>query len=430
MNTTFVNLAPVRPKAVTRSLDAQRPDAQRPDARAPDARRPARRTPAALSGIGMAACLWAIAAPASADEYRVGMSAAMTGPASATYAPVAEAMRAYVGHLNGKGGINGRQIKLVVLDDGGEPSKAAANAKRLVAQDNVILMLNASLSSTYAPVIQESKRANVPLWFAGAVCPKETYPPADALQFCSTSFGGQYDSRMALDFVKQTAKEPIRLGFAAMAIPLSRGEIDFAEGQAKTMGMGTTDKEVIPPPTADYTPFATKLKDAGSNWVYAWAPWVTQIRTFEALRKLGWNGQYLAYAHTNAEDELLRVKDADFYVFGANSFFQDNLPIHAEIRAVTYRSNLNYPITQLTEGFVAGLILEGILKGAGWPATTEKVLAAMNNLKVDLKGLRGGPIEWTQANHFRARQYYRVYRWDPARQAVTRVQDWTAYEVK
>ncbi len=33
----------------------------------------------------------------------------------------------------------------------------------------------------------------------------------------------------------------------------------------------------------------------------------------------------------------------------------------------------------------------------------------MASLKVDTKGLRGGPIEWTKDNHFRTRQYYRVY---------------------
>jgi hypothetical protein len=48
--------------------------------------------------------------------------------------------------------------------------------------------------------------------------------------------------------------------------------------------MTVVGKEVIPPPTPDYTPFATKLKDAGANWVFSWAPWVTQVRTLEALR--------------------------------------------------------------------------------------------------------------------------------------------------
>ena len=194
--------------------------------------------------------------------------------------------------------------------------------------------------------------------------------------------------------------------------------------------MTPVDKAIIPPPTPDYTPFATKLKEANPNWMYSWAPWVTQVRTLEALRRLGWNGRFVAYAHLNAEDELLRLKDGEFYVFGSNAFFQDNLPVQAELRAVMHRANLNYPVTQLSEGYIAGLVLEAALKGAPWPASPAKVLASMNNLKVDTKGLRGGPIEWTKTNHFRTKQYYRVYKWDTARQAVIRVKDWTALEVK
>jgi ABC-type branched-subunit amino acid transport system substrate-binding protein len=196
------------------------------------------------------------------------------------------------------------------------------------------------------------------------------------------------------------------------------------------MGMTPVDKQVIPPPTPDYTPFATKLKDANPNWVYSWAPWVTQVRTLEALRRLGWKGNYIAYAHIQSEDELERLKDGDLYVFGTNAFFKDDLPVHAEIRAATHRAKLNYPTTQLTEGFIAGLVLEAALKGTSWPPTPQKVLASMNNLKVDTKGLRGGPIEWTKTNHFRTKQSYRVYRWDPSKNAIVQVKDWTAIDVK
>jgi branched-chain amino acid transport system substrate-binding protein len=378
----------------------------------------------------LAATLAAAQPAAAQDAYVVGLSGALTGPAAATYAPVIEAMRAYVDHVNSKGGVNGKPIRLLIADNQGEPSKAAADAKKLIAQDKVLILINSSLSSTYAPMIAESKRSGVPLFYAGAVCPKETYPPADPLQFCSTAFGAQYDSQMAMGFVKSNSKEAPRVGYSAMAIPISRGEIDYAEGLAKQMGMTPVDKQVIPPPTPDYTPFATKLKDANPNWVYSWAPWVTQVRTLEALRRLGWKGNYIAYAHIQSEDELERLKDGDLYVFGTNAFFKDDLPVHAEIRAATHRAKLNYPTTQLTEGFIAGLVLEAALKGASWPPTPQKVLASMNNLKVDTKGLRGGPIEWTKDNHFRTKQYYRVYRWDPSKNGIVQVKDWTAIDVK
>jgi branched-chain amino acid transport system substrate-binding protein len=286
------------------------------------------------------------------------------------------------------------------------------------------------LSSTFAPVVAEAKRAGVPVLFASSVCPREVYPPAEALQFCSTAFASTYDSRATLAFIQETAKEPVKIGFSAMAIPLSRAEMDFAEQQAPVLGMIVVGKEVIPPPTPDYTPFATKLKDAGANWVFSWAPWVTQVRTLEALRRLDWKGDYIAWAHIEAEGELARLKDASFYVIGANALFQDQLPIHKEIAEAAKKARVAYPVEQLSEGWIAGMVVEAALKAVGWPATPEKLAAAMNTLKIDTKGLRGGPIEWTKANHFRTQQYYRVYRWDAGKGSILQVKDWTAFEVK
>ncbi len=385
-----------------------------------------------LAGAGAAvlAITAHIAAAHAQDAYVIGVTGALTGPSSGTNGPPVEGLRLYVDRLNAAGGINGKKIQLNILDDQAEPSKAATNAKRLLTQDNVSLLILSSLSSTYAPVVAESKRANVPLMFMGAVCPKEVYPPAQALQFCTTAYAGGYDSRATLDFIKGAAAGAVKLGLVAMAIPLSRGEIDYAEERAKTMGMSTVDKEVIPPPTADYTPFATKLKDADANWVFSWAPWVTEVKTFEALRRLAWPDNYIGWSHIEAEGELARLKDPKLYVIGANSFFQDRLPVHKEIADAVKQASVRYPAEQMTEGWIGGLVLEAALKKAGWPVDAGKVRTALEGVSVDTKGLRGGPLEWSKENHFRARQYYRVYRWDEAKAAIVQAKDWTAYEVQ
>jgi branched-chain amino acid transport system substrate-binding protein len=373
----------------------------------------------------------AVALPAAAqDAYVVGLTAALTGPPSSTYAPAVEALRLYIDRVNASGGVNGKQIKLIIQDDSAQPSKAATNVKKLITQDNVVLLVNATLSTTYAPVIAEAKRAGVPLLFAGGVCPKEVYPPADPLLFCTTAFAATYDSRAALDFIKETAKEPVRLALVAMAIPLSRAEIDYAEQQAPKAGMTVVDKEVIPPPTPDYTPFATKIKEANANWTFSWAPWVTEVRTLEALRRLGWQGDYLTWAHIEAEGELKRLKDGKLYVIGSNALFQDKLPIHREISEAITKAGSKYPVNQMAEGWIAGMVIEAALKAAGWPADAKKIRDALETVKLDTKGLRGGPIEWTKDNHFRTRQYYRVYRWDPAKSEIVQAKDWFAYDVK
>ena len=117
----------------------------------------------------------ALALPAQAqDAYVIGVTGALTGPPAGTNAPPIEGLRLYVDRLNAAGGVNGKKIQLIVLDDSAEPSKAAANVKRLLTQDNVSLLILSSLSSTYAPVIAETKRANVPLMLMGAVCPRRS----------------------------------------------------------------------------------------------------------------------------------------------------------------------------------------------------------------------------------------------------------------
>ena len=106
-----------------------------------------RRTLAAVFAAAALVC------PAAAqDAYLIGVTGAMTGPAAGTNGPPIEGLRLYVDRLNAAGGINGKKIQLTVLDDQGEPSKAAANAKRLLTQENVSLLVLSSLSSTFAPV--------------------------------------------------------------------------------------------------------------------------------------------------------------------------------------------------------------------------------------------------------------------------------------
>src|SRR5438105_15944207 len=104
-----------------------------------------------LAGTAMAAAIFA--GPAAAqDAYNVGLTGALTGPPASTYAPAVEALRVYIDIVNAAGGVNGKKINLILQDDSAEPGKATANSKKLIAQDNVVLMLNASLSSTFAPV--------------------------------------------------------------------------------------------------------------------------------------------------------------------------------------------------------------------------------------------------------------------------------------
>ena len=377
--------------------------------------------------LAVAATVAASVPPALA-QYRIGMSAAITGPASSTYAPTYEAYKAYFKRVNDAGGINGQKVEIAYEDDRGEPQRAAANAKKLA--EGSILMVNASTSATYKPFMTESETEKLPLLFGGGVCPREAFPPASPLIFCSTSFGSKWDSRFALGFIKeQAAGQKVKVGFAAQDIPLSRIELEFAEQLAKEMGLEAIPVVVVPGNTPDFTPFAQKLKDAGADWVLSWALWHVEVGVFEALQRIGWQGSYLLYGHQQTQDELARLKAGNLFAFGGNTLFMENLPIHGEI-ANLVKGQTTHPAHYMAEGWVSAMVLEAGLKKCGWPCSKDKLTTALASVSVDTRGLRGGPIEWTADNHYRKSTYYKVYRWDPAKSAIAPVGGWTRLEIK
>jgi branched-chain amino acid transport system substrate-binding protein len=103
----------------------------------------------------------------SAKEIKVGQTIAYSGPASA-YSQLARAEAAYFKSLNAKGGINGRTINFISLDDGYSPPKAVENVRKLVESDEVALVFNVlgtPLNMAIRPYMNQKK---VPQLFIAA----------------------------------------------------------------------------------------------------------------------------------------------------------------------------------------------------------------------------------------------------------------------
>jgi branched-chain amino acid transport system substrate-binding protein len=76
---------------------------------------------------------------ASATEIKLGQTMPYSGPASA-YGTIGKLHTAYFKMINDQGGINGRKITLISLDDGYSPPKTVEQVRRLVEQDEVLAL--------------------------------------------------------------------------------------------------------------------------------------------------------------------------------------------------------------------------------------------------------------------------------------------------
>ncbi|HVK53837.1 MAG TPA: ABC transporter substrate-binding protein [Burkholderiales bacterium] len=76
---------------------------------------------------------------ASDTEVVIGQTMPYSGPASA-YGTIGKVQTAYFKMINDQGGVNGRKIKLISLDDGYSPPKTVEQARRLIEQDDVLML--------------------------------------------------------------------------------------------------------------------------------------------------------------------------------------------------------------------------------------------------------------------------------------------------
>ena len=81
-------------------------------------------------------------APGVTDtEIKIGQTMPYSGPASA-YGVIGKTEAAYFKMINEQGGVNGRKINLISLDDGYSPPKTVEQTRRLVEQEQVAFMFN------------------------------------------------------------------------------------------------------------------------------------------------------------------------------------------------------------------------------------------------------------------------------------------------
>ena len=100
----------------------------------------------------------------SDTEIRIGNTMPYSGGAS-LFGTIGAAEAAYFRMVNDKGGINGRKIRFITLDDGYSPPKTVEQTRRLVEQDNVLLIFSAFGTATVSAVQKYLDKHGVPQLF-------------------------------------------------------------------------------------------------------------------------------------------------------------------------------------------------------------------------------------------------------------------------
>lgn len=104
------------------------------------------------------------------DEILLGQSVDLSGPLKELGAEISRGCQAYVNALNRAGGIHGRKVRVITLDDGYKVERTVENARRLMTQERVFALVNIMGTPNIAAILPHVSEHGVPVFcpFTGA----------------------------------------------------------------------------------------------------------------------------------------------------------------------------------------------------------------------------------------------------------------------
>jgi len=135
----------------------------------------------ALASAGAAAIAAGLAKPAIAanEPIRIGYLPALTGPSSSTGVGISRGTELAVQEINAAGGINGRQLELVVRDTQSDPTKAVNASAELTNQEKVQVVfgpLNSGESLAVVPLLARSNTLQMHPCWVDSLVDTQKYP--------------------------------------------------------------------------------------------------------------------------------------------------------------------------------------------------------------------------------------------------------------
>jgi len=373
-------------------------------------------------GFAMLAAASVASLSAQAQDYKIGYITDLSGPLAGSYTPTWQGFDLYIKALNDRGGVNGRKVAVTIDDDGLRADRAVAAAKKQVESNEVLGIFGLSLSSTQAPVVVEMQKVGVPVvsTFSAIL---DALPPAKPFYY-STGVMFEVAGEAIGVLQKQIAPNGKVVG---MTFDSVGGRAAMAHDKLTLEKEGYSWGDVIfPVRTADFTPFAQTAAAMQPAMVVGHYGAEQNIGVIAALRATGYAGPYVVAAYGASEDTVKQAaaqagSSDNLYMVSRYAVLTDNAPAMADLIAAAKKYGIANPTSMHVTGWVLGMFAEEALKRCGTSCTRESLDKAIQGVKLDTKGLTGGPIEMSADNHYGS-TYWRLYHWE--KDKLVGVGDW------
>ena len=326
---------------------------------------------------------------ASDTEIKIGQTMPYSGPASA-YGTIGKVQAAYFKQLNEQGGVNGRKINFISLDDGYSPPKTVEMIRRLVEQDEVLLTLGTLGTPSNTAIHKYMNTKKVPHMFLATGASKWNDPKNNPW---TIGFNPNYHSEGKLYAQHILANKPN----AKIAVLMQNDDYgkDYFNGFKEGLGAKAASMIVsqatyeVTDPTIDSQ--IVTLKGSGADTFFNITTPKFAAQAIRKVSEVGWKPTHYLNQVSASVGSVLKPAGLDVSVGlismnyikeGADARW-DNDPTMKDFKALIkkYAPEVSADDGNATYGYAVAQMMVQVLKQAGDNLTRENVMKQAASIK-------------------------------------------------
>jgi branched-chain amino acid transport system substrate-binding protein len=241
-----------------------------------------------------------------AKPIKIGISLSRSGDFSDPATQVERGYQLWADHVNAKGGLLGRKVQLVVVDDASSPTQVVTNYQNLISRDKVDLVFGPFSSLLTIPSAQVAARYGYaflepegggPKVFAAKLRNLFFVQPAPAVS------NGEVFAKWVLSL--PAAERPKTAAYPSLDDPFASPVADKVREEFEAAGIRTVYKTIYPAETTDLTPIVQKVAAAHPDVVVAGTQSEDAYAQVKAMIQLGFSPKMLFLSNgANAPTEF------------------------------------------------------------------------------------------------------------------------------
>jgi len=348
-----------------------------------------------LATIGALACsalAWAAEPGITDSSITLGMSAPLSGPNGAYGLDMRQTILSYFEQINKSGGINGRRLELVALDDGYETERTVANSKGLINEKHVFALLayygssptTEAMNSVFGP-------ARVPLvgTISGAASLREPI---------SSNANSRYMFNVRASYADETdaiVNQLVSLGLKNIAVfyqndGFGKSGLDGVTQALKKSILAPSAVATVERNSVDVGKAVETIAKSTPQAVIMVTLYKPTAAFVKAMKKAGQNPMFMTLSPVGTE-QLIQELGPDARGIGISQVvpypWNDIVPIVREYQRLATKPGA-YSYYGMEAYLMARTMVEGLRK-AGKDLTREKLTAALEGLSnTDFGGYR------------------------------------------